>query len=1111
MSKIAPTKDQKKAKVTIDKNVSVSAGAGSGKTRVLVERFLYILEQTRYDANPVIPEEILAITFTRKAAGEMKEKLYDDLRNMLTSEIDEETGKKIDIEFWQEVMNSIEQAPITTIHGLCNRLLKENPVEAALDPGFQVAEEYEYDEYIRTCVIEFLQKQLMDKSVAMQTLCNTYGIPSVISQIVDLANQLDDISKFKDFSSPYVANIATESMQKSSMKILLYQLLDFLPQLGKKTQAAQKLTEMSADMPNIEKELSEESNSYSLLEYYFGKRGLAARGKISDAVKAAKEVYFALLRIQADKKALEVISPWQQVLSAFHQYLNQCKEKDGILGFDDLERLAIKLLRENNDVRHKYQNKFRYIMVDEFQDTNESQRKLIYLLCGESSEVLEGNKLFIVGDPKQSIYRFRGADVSVFKRVRDEIESNGGVNVKLRDNFRSVDKILDTCNHLFPQLMGEDDTRDVFYESLVANRKSTKIPEFIKVSYLDDDSKSKARQYEAAAIARNMLAKHAKGEPYSNMTVLLRAMTNVDTLTDVFRQFGIPYVVADGRGFYERQEVIDVLHLLIVLHNKHRDLELVGVLRSPYFGIDDETITRLFLQAADENKCVWDVLMGYKILDNADIKQQMLGRAKDILFGLRQDATYLALTELLNRIDRVLNLRGILALQEDGEVKLANVKKLFGLAKQFALEKQGTLNDWNEYVAELRAVEVRETAANINAGDSVEIMTIHKSKGLDFKTVYLPQLNSEGANDKSVIRFDEYFGLGIQALMDDGNLCQSSVLIDSKERDKLLENEEKHRLLYVAMTRAKDNLVMSGTFKIGGTSNSDNWFNTLCSAFPENENGIVEISVLEGTKQVATTIGQGNVDIATVNHSDIAPIQDFDANGQEYFTASHLQAYLHCPRQYFYQREGLPTVEVEAENTSGILPASTIGSLLHRALELYDGSNADAAFEEAMEEIPEANASNTVKARQMMMDYISSDIFKAMPEEKMREVNFNFQLEDFFFSGIIDCLYNNPDGTVSLVDYKTGKAPEKDELKLGYAYQLALYKFAVEKMGKKVKEAKLHFLQNLSEWALPLEDDFLEEALKLSREISKNKDEQDFACSRNGCAYCPYSYLCPQK
>ena len=152
MSKIAPTKDQKKAKVTIDRNVSVSAGAGSGKTRVLVERFLYILEQTRYDANPVIPEEILAITFTRKAAGEMKEKLYDDLRDMLASEIDEETGKKIDIEFWQQVMNSIEQAPITTIHGLCNRLLKENPVEAALDPGFQVAEEYEYDEIGRAHV-----------------------------------------------------------------------------------------------------------------------------------------------------------------------------------------------------------------------------------------------------------------------------------------------------------------------------------------------------------------------------------------------------------------------------------------------------------------------------------------------------------------------------------------------------------------------------------------------------------------------------------------------------------------------------------------------------------------------------------------------------------------------------------------------------------------------------------------------------------------------------------------------------------------------------------------------------------------------------------------------
>jgi ATP-dependent helicase/nuclease subunit A len=184
---------------------------------------------------------------------------------------------------------------------------------------------------------------------------------------------------------------------------------------------------------------------------------------------------------------------------------------------------------------------------------------------------------------------------------------------------------------------------------------------------------------------------------------------------------------------------------------------------------------------------------------------------------------------------------------------------------------------------------------------------------------------------------------------------------------------------------------------------------------------------------------------------------------------------------------------------------------VHKALELYDGKGLDEAFAKAVEEYAPGNVVGTAKAKAMLEQYVASDLYKALPKKKLREMQFALPMEDLLVSGVIDCIVET-DAGLMLVDYKTGRPPKQDEVKLGYAYQLAIYKYAVEKLlNKKVIEAKLHFLQNLSEWSMPMDKDYLDASLALCNEIRSKAKEEDFTCNLANCKYCPYNYLCPQK
>ena len=1095
------TPQQRLAITTVDKNVAVSAGAGSGKTRVLVERFLYILRRSLERKQHLGAGDILAITFTKKAAAEMKERVRRSMDKLLAED-------QLNQAFWRQQLQELERAQITTIHSLCHRILKENPVEAGIDPSFQVADEFEGEKFLTDCLKKYLQNALQHEKSPVQQLTAAYGVFGTMQQLQSLLPCLEEVAACEDVAAPYRESAGQEQQLIDEMSGLLSELMERRGEVksGVQHEQLQLLAENFAD---VQQGLHQEPVDLTAYNAYVDV--LKANTKLKELIKEIKNHKELLMLAAADKAALPLAQCWQAVAADFAAYLRQARQEADFLSFDDLENYALTLLQEHPQLCARYQQKYRYLMVDEFQDTNEKQKQLVYLLCGGDAQHLRGDKLFIVGDPKQSIYRFRGADVSVFAKVRRDIRGSGGVEITLSDNFRTSDTILGACNEVFAHLLGEDRKADIFFEALTPHNFSEVKPELLQLNYSREEENSK-RQLEAAAVAVKMTELHAAGIPYGEMAVLLSAMTHCETLTAALAQRQIPFQVVDGKGFYERQEVLDLLNLCAALHNKHREIELAGVLRSPYFGLHDATITALFLQSRPSS-CLWDCLQQAQDAPYIQAQQRpLLARAAKILRELRQAASLYGLPELWQCIWDKLRIEAVMSLQENGAALLANVKKLRQIAEAYSAGRQGTLSSWLDYTAELIAAGARETAANLTASDAVTIMTIHKSKGLEFGTVFLPMLDARRQSDTAEIKFQPQLGLGIKAPLPDGILTESSVLHRLKETDKQLEQDERKRQLYVAMTRAKNHLVMSGACCAEKTSAADSWLNSLKQLLGEGD--FVTNTIVSSSELTLLPAGAGSkMQLRRPSAQELlftAPLAIYDAAGRTQFSATALQTYLYCQRRYFYQQVcRLP----EAEQSAGgrTLPAYVLGLIIHRALERYGGDE-QKALQAAVQEFAAAQPELGKEAESLLHNYLTSRLYRSIPARQQRELRFTFAAGKLLLSGVIDCLAVNEDGGVIIVDYKTGRPPADEKAALGYLYQLAIYQAAAEQLLRRpVQSAQLHFLRDLSCHELTDGQGKLKEALDLCSAISSRQRESEFACSLDKCGSCSYNYLCPRK
>ena len=1122
-----PTPEQALAINTIKSNVSLLAGAGSGKTYVMMKRFVQIL---RADLS-VNPTNIVAITFTRKAADEIKGRV-----RQAVGECVEQAQNDLERLRWQEHLQKVESAPISTIHSLCSRILRDNPVETQLDPEFTILEDFEAQDFFKETLQQYLRKNIKENA-ALRRVVQTYGVNSFVNQVTALGDKLSELVREEDLAEPYLK--AKEELPALQQKLFaaVREVIEAREALGAKTKGRQTLTEAAGLLDEMQKQLLAPEPDCSLLDAsgVVKVSGKALAAELTNLKNLRQELNHVLL----NAKGCDLVQDWLAVLQEFYDCLSARKQENNVLFNDDLDLLAIEHLQKNEALRQKYQERYKYIMVDEFQDTNERQRQLIYLLCGNK---LDGkNNLFIVGDVKQSIYRFRHADVSVFNKVKEDIAQNAGQNLGMKTNFRSTQSIVESCNTAFCQLMDLPKEEICLEHHESANTGGAKVC-LLQVPYKSKDDEFGAKedkwQKEAEAIAAYLQQELPKVEPQlrpgASKAILLRAMTHCEILRQTLQGYGINCVVVKGKGFYEQQEVLDILNLLAALHNRYASLELAGALRSNYFGLDDATLTQLFWQT-ENDKPLWDVLQAVgsgELQLNLPPEQQALAmQAAERLRSLRQAAALMALPELFAQLWDELKPEFVLSQQENGPSKLANVKKLRRLAQQYCQTKQASLAEWLQNVKDLRASSSKEPAATVQADDALQIMTIHNSKGLEFDLVILPQLDKSVHGDTASIKYlpgkeGEQGLLGIKVPDKEMQLQNSGVYELAKARDSELEEEESRRLLYVAMTRAQKQLLMVGTVAeeklpeaVIGLPAAKGWWQQLQAVFEadweKQESSCPWVRLLCADALSPAVVQQGEQQQLALEPLALAPLPAYAACGRTCFTASALQTYLHCQRQYYYQQVlAVPELEqTVAGEQAHELPASVTGSIVHKALELYNGYNAEAVFAIALQE----NAPGAVGgwAKQLFTNYIVSDLYKALPNKQKRELEFVQPLQqELAAEGVIDLLAFDEADNMIIVDYKTGTPPEPDEVKLGYAYQLALYKDAAEKLypGKRVVRAELHFLQNMSVWQLPLDKSYLQEAIELCEEISGKGEEDDFACICNdSCAYCHYAYLCPQK
>lgn len=1232
------TDAQKDAIYTIDKNVAVSAGAGSGKTQVLSLRFLFILEKLGLEAFlasssgdsalQAKAEQIMAVTFTKAAATQMRERIRKAMNKRIAkaeAAIDEDDNAKI-VRFWRLQLKSLEKAHIDTLHSLCSKILRENPVDAGIDPQFRVAEDVEGKVFVKDTIVDFVRRCLRNEDQDITKLAGIYGYQSLCDNLYSLYSKIEDILADEQAKVRYSDAVAENENGQQAAQNLIKQIEHLIEKKDEVTnngsEGRNKLDKLAAAFEQIKGDLLQKKPSYDSCKEYFNNLRLKKGSEIS--LKLYRDLMSQIDMGISNTLAADQIDHWLRVLENVLKTVQAAKQKHNLMTFDDLEMRAVALMRNNPVICKKYADKFTHIMVDEFQDTNERQRQLLYMLCGGSPTELKGKKLFIVGDSKQSIYRFRGAEVQVFADVCKDI-TNNGLYVPMDTNFRSLDYVLDVVNGTFGPLMENSAERGMTFEALKANvvhnpeeyeKKhhkhrqeelllAPKKPEFIQIMWpKGQDGKRKA---EAVAIVKKMQEVNRELQEkngytksyYGEMAILLRTMTDAGDIINTLQEQGIAYEM-ENKNFYELQEVLDIINLFKALMSKNNDLELAGILRSPYFGLDDTTLTKLFL--ADKEKKLWDNLLSMDIALAKD-QEALVQHARHVLVELKEAVISLGPIEVWEELWQKLHPDYVLSCQPRGEIKLANLNILRNSCAEYCFSKGASLAQWMEHVAELRENGGEEKGTLPTDDNAVKIYSIHKSKGLEFPVVFVSQLDRKDNADRSSVRYLPKFGLGIRNQLEDGTLEDTGILRELKDANNLLEQDERVRQMYVAMTRAKERLYLTGIVEKGEPTAKNpsglkytEWMGKLNNIYSQETNNYIEMLQLDGETgfgSASCSAMKEQIDTGLmISDEYISPLATYLENGPRSFSPSSLQTYLHCPRQYFYKYVmGLPPVEeaaptdavVEAAatelaateqiakekavslegidnlptgggptsqgNYTSSLSAKDLGSVIHRALELYKG-DLDAALAQAIKE--NAPLYEGDEARKMLEGYLASDLYKRIPKKQLREQAFTLYAENgIVISGIIDCLAFNTDGSLLIVDYKTGRPPIDGEPDVGYAYQLAIYEKVVRERWARGQQpklaAELHFLRNNTSWSLQegneqQDCDYYAAALKLCEEIAKKSTEAEFPCieqkairaEQNNtnyqndvtesvtiaksiaagvalCPICPYNYVCNHK
>jgi ATP-dependent exoDNAse (exonuclease V) beta subunit len=1031
--------------------VFVSAGAGTGKTKVLVERFARAVCDDGLDI-----ESILVITYTEKAAGELRSRIRARLI---------ERGRA-------DLARALDSAWISTIHGFCHRLLRSHPFAAGVDPRFRMLDEPQGRVLRGEAFEAALTAFTAGDDPARLRLLAVYGASGLRKMLTGVYETLRSAGR----------ELVLELGERPSLDARVEELRDAASCLAADAEAGETQQEIAVQALAL---LERDARPDRL----FDLSGLRLRGERAATFDEARR---AVEQAALDELAAADRDLLQELLTAFAAAYQESKDRESALDFEDLQLRARDLLRDEA-IRERERLRFRSIMVDEFQDTNRLQCELIDLIGGES-------ECFFVGDEFQSIYGFRHADVHVFRERRDA--AGAGV-LPLTMNYRSRPEVLAVVNHLFRGDFGDE------FQPLTA---SGEFPDPVfgpPVELLVTDKSTYAdgpvhwRRGEARAIARRIRELLDTGAATAGEIVLLFAAgTDAEWYEQELRELGVRTYRGTGRGYFGQQQVVDLLAYLRLLRNRYDDEALVSVLASPFVGISNDAL--VLLRRAAPKRPLFVAL-------ERDLPETLPERDVQLLRAFRQRFDRLAaavgrlsLERLCERIVAEHDYDLALLAQWDGRRRYANLRKLARLARSYEELRGPDVEGFVRFVHEQEAVGTREleAVAEEEGGDAVRLLTIHAAKGLEFKVVVVADAGRDRAppaGDEILALSDGRFGFRVADPITSerrGAYAYEAV----KETRKSEERAERLRLYYVAMTRAIDRLIVSGSIDPGRTSDEATpigWVLRRLDAHAEIERAGAEPVELEREgarvilrvdryveqvpEQLEAAAAEKSSQLALFDDAGTAalpallpalpPLAEVPApplHRVRRLSFSALALFERCSYRYYAERVvGMrPTDERAAVPGTPGLAATEVGDAVHRLLErvnLAEPLPPDELPELVRGWYPGVADEELERIASFVRTYCDSELARrvatlpgARPERP-----FAFEHDGVLLHGRVDVLELEGERAL-VVDYKTNSLEERSPEEIvesEYGLQRLVYALACFRAGAHEVEVVYHFLE----------------------------------------------------
>jgi ATP-dependent exoDNAse (exonuclease V) beta subunit len=1027
--------EQQLAAVEAGGEVFVSAGAGTGKTAVLVERVVRAVTERGLDV-----DSVLVITYTRRAAGELRTRIRAALA---------EHGR-------HDLARELDGAWISTIHGFCARLLRAYPLAAGLDPRFRELDEAQAAVLRSEAFGEALAEFCAGGAPQRLELLATYGSDRLRRMLTSVYETLRAAGRELDLAvaaRPELGERADE-------------LCAVATSLASDSEATDAQRRTAAELLEL---LARDRRPDRLMNL----NGFKARG---DRAAAYCEALAAVEQAALDEAAARDRALLQELLTLFAERYAEAKARESALDFEDLQLEARDLLRSQPELREREQARFRSILVDEFQDTNRLQTEIVDLLRTPETE------LFFVGDEFQSIYGFRHADVGVFRERREAVERP----LSLTLNYRSRPEVLAAVNELFgsdfggefQELAAAAEFPDPVFghpvELLVTDKESYK------------DSGVHWRRGEARAVARRVreLVDGGAATP-GEIVLLFAAGTDAEWYEDELRRAGLPTYRATGKGYFGQQQVVDLLAYLRLLQNRYDDMALVSVLASPFVGVSNDALA--LLRRVASRRPLFTGLEHALPPGLGERDERLMRAFRQRYDRLVQTLPRLSLERLCEQIVAEHDYDLAVLAQWDGRRRYANLRKLARLARSYEELRGPDVEGFVRFVAEQEAVGAREleAVAEEEGADAVRLLTIHAAKGLEFKVVIVADAGRDRvppSPDEILALPDGRFGFRVA----DPVTAKRRGAFDYeavKEARQEAERAERLRLYYVAMTRAKERLIVSGSVELGAERETPTPIAWVLDRLDADEElaqaGDVPLELVRGDARLLVRVDRYRPEPAAADEPKLeggqlalfGAIEEVAAPPAApelprlvalpepplyrvrklSFTA--LSLFEQCAYKYF-ARYGLGMSErpVEVESAEpGERSGTEIGTAVHSLLEQLDLA---APF------VPELEDE---LIRGFVAAYCDSDLARrvAALAGVEKERHFTFEHDGVLVHGFIDA-FHLADGRALVVDYKTnalGEASPAEIVEEDYRLQRLVYALACFRAGAEEVEVVYHFLE----------------------------------------------------